>query len=84
MLPAISRSSATCQLVVSDRGHFIATTLSGGSAASSHLSSRGRHPGAVAPGVLSFYTGLAMEQDHHHECLDCGDVWLCVSDCVPL
>jgi hypothetical protein len=29
-------------------------------------------------------TILAMEQDHHHECLDCADVWLCVSDCVPL
>jgi hypothetical protein len=25
-----------------------------------------------------------MEQDHHHECLDCGDVWLCLSECLPL
>ena len=25
-----------------------------------------------------------MEQDHHHECLDCADVWLCVSECIPL
>ena len=30
------------------------------------------------------HTILAMEQDHYHECLDCADVWLCVSDCVPL
>jgi hypothetical protein len=25
-----------------------------------------------------------MEQDHYHECLDCADIWLCVSDCVHL
>jgi hypothetical protein len=25
-----------------------------------------------------------MERDHYHECLDCRDVSLCVSDCVPL
>ena len=25
-----------------------------------------------------------MEPDYHHECLDCEDVWLCVSECVPL
>ena len=22
--------------------------------------------------------------DHQHECLHCGDVWLCLSDCLPL
>lgn len=25
-----------------------------------------------------------MDADHHHECLDCGDTWLCVSECLPL
>jgi hypothetical protein len=25
-----------------------------------------------------------MAADHHHECIDCGDVWLCVSECLPL
>lgn len=34
--------------------------------------------------VTIFYTGRAMEQDHHHECLDCGDTWFCLSDCLPL
>jgi hypothetical protein len=38
----------------------------------------------VAGAPRTFHTVPAMEQDHHHECLDCGDIWLCMSDCVPL
>ena len=44
--------------------------------------SRGVCGVARAPRISD--TVLAMQQDHHHECLDCADVWLCLSDCVPL